>query len=212
MNLIINRFENIKSLINNSNVKIIAVSKTFSYEDISPLVDHGHLHFGENKVQEARSKWLEIKKKKPNINLHMIGKLQSNKAKEAVNLFDYIHSLDNQKLANILSNQEKNANKKLKYFIQVNIDNEKQKSGIGINLLDDFYYYCTRELKINIIGLMAIPPNDSKEEIYFKKLMEVNKLLGLTELSMGMSSDFKIALNYETTFVRIGSSIFGRRN
>ena len=212
MNLIINRFENIKSLINNSNVKIIAVSKTFSYEDISPLVDHGHLHFGENKVQEARSKWLEIKKKKPNINLHMIGKLQSNKAKEAVNLFDYIHSLDNQKLANILSNQEKNANKKLKYFIQVNIDNEKQKSGIGINLLDDFYYYCTRELKINIIGLMAIPPNDSKEEIYFKKLMELNKLLGLTELSMGMSSDFKIALNYETTFVRIGSSIFGRRN
>ena len=212
MNPIINRFENIKSLINNSNVKIIAVSKTFSYEDISPLVDHGHLHFGENKVQEARSKWLEIKKKKPNINLHMIGKLQSNKAKEAVNLFDYIHSLDNQKLANILSNQEKNANKKLKYFIQVNIDNEKQKSGIGINLLDDFYYYCTRELKINIIGLMAIPPNDSKEEIYFKKLMEVNKLLGLTELSMGMSSDFKIALNYETTFVRIGSSIFGRRN
>jgi len=144
--------------------------------------------------------------------LHMIGKLQSNKAKEAVNLFDYIHSLDNQKLANILSNQEKNANKKLKYFIQVNIDNEKQKSGIGINLLDDFYYYCTRELKINIIGLMAIPPNDSKEEIYFKKLMELNKLLGLTELSMGMSSDFKIALNYETTFVRIGSSIFGRRN
>jgi pyridoxal phosphate enzyme (YggS family) len=212
MNPIINRFENIKSLINNSNVKIIAVSKTFSYEDISPLVDHGHLHFGENKVQEARSKWLEIKKKKPNINLHMIGKLQSNKAKEAVNLFDYIHSLDNQKLANILSNQEKNANKKLKYFIQVNIDNEKQKSGIGINLLDDFYYYCTRELKINIIGLMAIPPNDSKEEIYFKKLMELNKLLGLTELSMGMSSDFKIALNYETTFVRIGSSIFGRRN
>jgi pyridoxal phosphate enzyme (YggS family) len=212
MNPIINRFENIKSLINNSNVKIIAVSNTFSYEDISPLVDHGHLHFGENKVQEARSKWLEIKKKKPNINLHMIGKLQSNKAKEAVNLFDYIHSLDNQKLANILSNQEKNANKKLKYFIQVNIDNEKQKSGIGINLLDDFYYYCTRELKINIIGLMAIPPNDSKEEIYFKKLMELNKLLGLTELSMGMSSDFKIALNYETTFVRIGSSIFGRRN
>jgi pyridoxal phosphate enzyme (YggS family) len=212
MNPIINRFENIKSLINNSNVKIIAVSKTFSYEDISPLVDHGHLHFGENKVQEARSKWLEIKKKKPNINLHMIGKLQSNKAKEAVNLFDYIHSLDNQKLENILSNQEKNANKKLKYFIQVNIDNEKQKSGIGINLLDDFYYYCTRELKINIIGLMAIPPNDSKEEIYFKKLMELNKLLGLTELSMGMSSDFKIALNYETTFVRIGSSIFGRRN
>tara|TARA_B100000767_G_scaffold161808_1_gene151862 strand:+ start:24085 stop:24723 length:639 start_codon:yes stop_codon:yes gene_type:complete len=212
MNPIIKRLENIKSLINNSNVKIIAVSKTFSYEQISPLVEYGHLHFGENKVQEARSKWEEIKKKNPNINLHMIGKLQSNKAKDAVNLFDYIHSLDNQKLANILSNQEKNVSKKLKYFIQVNIDNEKQKSGIGINLLDDFFYYCTRELKINIIGLMAIPPNNNKEIIYFKKLMELNKLLGLTELSMGMSSDFKIALSYGTTFVRIGSSIFGNRS
>ena len=212
MNLIISKFENIKSLINNSNVKIIAVSKTFSYEQISPLVEYGHLHFGENKVQEARSKWEEVKKKNPNINLHMIGKLQSNKAKDAVNLFDYIHSLDNQKLANILSNQEKNVSKKLKYFIQVNIDNEKQKSGIGINLLDDFFYYCTRELKINIIGLMAIPPNNNKEIIYFKKLMELNKLLGLTELSMGMSSDFKIALSYGTTFVRIGSSIFGNRS
>ena len=212
MNPIIKRLENIKSLINNSNVKIIAVSKTFSYEQISPLVEYGHLHFGENKVQEARSKWEEVKKKNPNINLHMIGKLQSNKAKDAVNLFDYIHSLDNQKLANILSNQEKNVSKKLKYFIQVNIDNEKQKSGIGINLLDDFFYYCTKELKINIIGLMAIPPNNNKEIIYFKKLMELNKLLGLTELSMGMSSDFKIALSYGTTFVRIGSSIFGNRS
>ena len=212
MNPIIKRLENIKSLINNSNVKIIAVSKTFSYEQISPLVEYGHLHFGENKVQEARSKWEEVKKKNPNINLHMIGKLQSNKAKDAVNLFDYIHSLDNQKLANILSNQEKNVSKKLKYFIQVNIDNEKQKSGIGINLLDDFFYYCTRVLKINIIGLMAIPPNNNKEIIYFKKLMELNKLLGLTELSMGMSSDFKIALSYGTTFVRIGSSIFGNRS
>ena len=212
MNPIIKRLENIKSIINNSNVKIIAVSKTFSYEQISPLVEYGHLHFGENKVQEARSKWEEVKKKNPNINLHMIGKLQSNKAKDAVNLFDYIHSLDNQKLANILSNQEKNVSKKLKYFIQVNIDNEKQKSGIGINLLDDFFYYCTRELKINIIGLMAIPPNNNKEIIYFKKLMELNKLLGLTELSMGMSSDFKIALSYGTTFVRIGSSIFGNRS
>jgi len=212
MNLIIDRLENIKSLINNSNVKIIAVSKTFPYEQIYPLIDYGHLHFGENKVQEALSKWALIKEKKPNINLHMIGKLQSNKAKEAVKLFDYIHSLDSQKLANILSKQEKNTNKKLKYFIQVNIGNEKQKSGIGIDILDDFYYYCTRELKINIIGLMAIPPNDGSEEIYFKKLMELNKLLGLTELSMGMSSDFKIALNYETTFVRIGSSIFGSRS
>jgi|TARA_B100000780_G_scaffold274122_1_gene238684 pyridoxal phosphate enzyme (YggS family) len=212
MNPIINRFENIKSLINNSNVKIVAVSKTFSYDVIRPLVDHGHLHFGENKVQEAVSKWTEAKKNNPHINLHMIGRLQSNKAKDAVRLFDYIHSLDSQKLAANLAKQEDNINKKLKYFIQVNIDNEKQKSGIGINLLDDFYYYCTRELKINIIGLMVIPPNDGRENIYFKKLMELNKLLALKELSMGMSSDFKVALNYETSFVRIGSSIFGKRD
>ncbi len=212
MNLIINRFKNIKSLVTNSNVKIIAVSKTFSYDIICPLVDYGHLHFGENKVQEAQSKWIEVKKNKPNINLHMIGKLQSNKAKDAVKLFDYIHSLDNQKLAIILAKNEKIINKKLKYFIQVNIGNEKQKSGIGIEDLDDFYYYCTKELKINIIGLMTIPPNDGKEVIYYKKLMELNKLLGLKELSMGMSADFKIALDYESTFLRIGSSIFGDRN
>ena len=211
MNLIINNFKNIKSLINNSNVKIIAVSKTFSYDTISPLVDYGHLHFGENKVQEAQSKWSEIKKKQPNINLHMIGKLQSNKAKEAVKLFDYIHSLDSQKLAINLAKQETNANKKLKYFIQVNIGNEKQKAGIGIELLDDFYYYCVKELRINVNGLMSISPNEGKEDIYFKKLMELNKLLDLKELSMGMSSDFQVALNYETTFVRIGSSIFGDR-
>ena len=212
MSPIIVEFKNIKSLIDNSNVKIIAVTKTFSYDYISPLVDYGHLHFGENKVQETLSKWSDQKKKTPNINLHMIGKLQSNKAKEAVKLFDYIHSLDNQKLANALVKQENIYNKKLKYFIQVNIGNEKQKSGIAINILDDFFYYCVKELKMNIIGLMAIPPNDSKADIYFKKLMELNKLLGLKELSMGMSSDFKIALNYETTFVRIGSSIFGNRS
>ena len=212
MNPIISRFENIKSLIGNSNVKIIAVSKTFSPDIIKPLVDHGHLHFGENKVQEAQFKWVDLKKINPNINLHMIGKLQSNKAKEAVKLFDYIHSLDNQKLANILAKQENIANKKLKYFIQVNIGNEKQKSGISINLLDDFYYYCIKELKINIIGLMAIPPDDNQSDDYFKKLMELNKLLGLSELSMGMSSDFNIALKYGSTFVRIGSSIFGSRS
>ena len=142
----------------------------------------------------------------------MIGKLQSNKAKEAIKLFDYIHSLDNQKLANNLAKHESLSNKKLKYFIQVNIGNEKQKSGIRIELLDDFYYYCTKELNINIIGLMAIPPNNKNADNYFKKLMELNKLLNLKELSMGMSSDFKLALNYETTFVRIGSSIFGTRS
>ncbi len=211
MNPIVQRFENIKSLISNSNVKIVAVSKTFTYDHIKPLVDHGHKHFGENKVQEAHSKWHNIKKNNPSINLHMIGRLQSNKAKDAVNLFDYIHSLDSQKLANLLAKYENAANKKLKYFIQVNVGKENQKSGIGIELLDDFYYYCTKELKINIIGLMAIPPNDGNENIYFKNLMELNKSLGLNQLSIGMSADFQIALKHEATFLRIGSSIFGNR-
>jgi len=212
MNLIIKRLENIKSLINNSNVKIVAVSKTFSYDHIEPLIDYGHNHFGENKVQEAQAKWANVRKSRPNLKLHMIGKLQSNKAKEAVNLFDYIHSVDNQKLASLLAKHENNINKKIKYFIQVNIGKENQKSGIDIKYLDDFFYYCTKELKLNIIGLMAIPPNDGKENIYFKNLMELNKMLGLKELSMGMSADFKEALKYETTFIRIGSSIFGNRS
>ena len=211
MNLIVQRFENIKSLINNSNVKIIAVSKTFTYDHIEPLVEYGHVHFGENKVQEAQAKWSNIKITKPNIKLHMIGKLQSNKAKEAVNLFDYIHSLDNQKLAHLLAKHENDANKKLQYFIQVNVGKEKQKSGIGIELLDDFYYYCIKDLRINIIGLMALPPNDGNENIYFKNLMELNKSLGLKQLSLGMSGDYQEALKYEATYVRIGSSIFGNR-
>ena len=211
MNLIVQRFENIKSLTGNSNTKIVAVSKTFTYEHIKPLVDYGHEHFGENKVQEAQSKWNIVKKNNPNINLHMIGKLQSNKAKEAVNLFDYIHSLDSQKLANLLAKHENAANKKLKYFIQVNIAREKQKSGIGIELLDDFYYYCTKELNINVIGLMTLPPNDGNQSVHFKNLMELNKSLGLKELSMGMSEDYEKALKYEATFLRIGSSIFGKR-
>ena len=212
MNLIIKRLENIKSLINNSNIKIVAVSKTFSYDHIEPLINYGHNHFGENKVQEAQAKWENVRKSKPNLKLHMIGKLQSNKAKEAVNLFDYIHSVDNQKLASLLAKHENNINKKIKYFIQVNIGKENQKSGIDIKYLDDFFYYCTKEFKLNIIGLMAIPPNDGKENIYFKNLMELNKMLGLKELSMGMSADFKEALKFETTFVRIGSSIFGNRD
>ena len=153
----------------------------------------------------------QYKKKNPNIKLHMIGKLQSNKAREAVNLFDYIHSLDSEKLANFLAKFQNAANKKLKYFIQVNVGKEKQKSGIAIELVDDFYSYCTRELNINVIGLMAIPPNDGNETIHFKNLMELNKSLGLKELSLGMSGDFKTALKYESTFVRIGSSIFGNR-
>jgi len=211
MNSIVENFENIKSLISDSNVKIVAISKTFAYDQVKPLVEYGHIHFGENKVQEAQSKWLDIKEKYPNINLHMIGRLQSNKAKEAVNLFDYVHSLDSQKLADLLAKHENAANKKLKYFIQVNIGKEKQKSGIGVELLDDFYYYCTKDLKLNVIGLMALPPNDGNESEYFKMLMELNKSIGLKELSMGMSGDFKKALKYEATYIRIGSSIFGSR-
>ena len=211
MSIIVERFNKIKSNINNK-ANIIAVSKTFSFQHIEPLVKAGHIHFGENKVQEATQKWIEPKKIYPNIKLHMIGKLQSNKAKEAVNLFDYIHSVDNPKLASLLAKHQNNINKNLNYFIQVNIGNESQKSGINIKSLDEFFYYCTKDLKLNIIGLMAIPPNNGKENFYFKNLMELNKLLGLKELSMGMSADFQIALKYEATFLRIGSSIFGNRS
>ena len=211
MTSIVQRFENIKSLINNSNVKIIAVSKTFTYEKIKPLVDYGHTHFGENKVQEAQVKWTEVKKNNQDLKLHMIGKLQSNKAKEAVHLFDYIHSVDTPKLANLLSKHENNINKKIKYFIQVNLLKEKQKTGVGTDTLDDFFYHCTKDLNMNVIGLMAIPPNDGQENTHFKNLMELNQSFGLKDLSMGMSGDFKEALKYDTTFVRIGSSIFGKR-
>jgi len=212
MNSIIKNFQNIKSLIDNSNIKIVAVSKTMPYEIIKPLVDYGHCHFGENKVQEAEAKWAQVKKNKPDLKLHMIGKLQSNKAKDAVKLFDYIHSVDNQKLASSLSKYEQNYEKKIKYFIQVNLAKEKQKGGIGIDSLDDFFNYCTKDLKLNIIGLMAIPPNDEQADMYFKGLMELNLSLGLRELSMGMSGDFQKAIQYKTTFVRIGSSIFGARS
>lgn len=208
---IISNFKKVKTIINNDKINIIAVSKSFNYDHIKPLVDFGHNHFGENKVQEAHSKWLNIKNKFPQINLHMIGKLQSNKAKEAVSLFDFIHSLDNIKLANLLFKFEKILNKKRKYFIQVNLGKEKQKNGVDINNLDKFYKYCVNELQLNVIGLMAIPPNDGNENLYFKVLMELKDTLGLEELSMGMSGDFKIALKYNTTFVRIGSAIFGSR-
>ena len=209
---IVQNFVKIKSIINDDNVKIIAVSKTFSYEYIKPLVDYGHVHFGENKIQEAQMKWREIKKNQPSIKLHMIGKLQSNKAKDAVNLFDYIHSVDNLKLAKLLAQYENDINKKLSYFIQVNIGHEPQKSGISPDGLEDFYHYCTRDLKLNIIGLMAIPPNDNKESFYFQNLMELNQSLQLKDLSMGMSGDFQEAIKYKSTFVRIGSSIFGNRD
>ena len=215
MNIIVERFNKIKSNITNSNArnptKIVAVSKTFSLEHIMPLVDHGHLHFGENKVQEAEVKWNKIKNKKKDIQLHMIGKLQSNKAKKAVEIFDYIHSVDSQKLADVLSKSQNAINKSIKYFIQVNIGNELQKTGIAFNEVDGFYNYCSREKNMNIIGLMAIPPNDGNTEKYFKSLSELNYSLGLKELSMGMSSDYMSAINYKATYLRIGSSIFGNR-
>ena len=216
MNIIIERFNkiqsNISKLKNSKSPKIIAVSKTFSLDHIMPLIEHGHNHFGENKVQEAEAKWLQIKKEKKNLQLHMIGRLQSNKAKQAVKIFDYIHSLDSQKLADILSKSQNEINKSLNYFIQVNIGNEKQKSGINYNEVDQFYNYCTKEKKMNILGLMAIPPQDENIEKYFKSLSDLNSSLGLTELSMGMSSDYIQAINYKASYLRIGSAIFGNRS
>jgi PLP dependent protein len=158
------------------------------------------------------SKWIEIKKNNKDLKLHMIGKLQSNKARDAVNLFDYVHSLDNQKLADTLRKQELNQNKKLKYFIQVNVGNELQKSGIPVTELDSFYNYCANEAKLEIIGLMVIPPNEKNTSKYFKALENLNKSLALKELSMGMSADYTEAIKYGATFVRIGSSIFGSRS
>ena len=216
MNIIIDRFEKIKSKISSLKsdkpVNIIAVSKTFSLDYIQPLIDYGHIHFGENKVQETLSKWSEQKKINNSLKLHMIGKLQSNKAKDAVKIFDYIHSVDNQKLADVLAKSQTNLNKNLKYFIQVNIGNEIQKSGIPVNDLDGFYNYCVNEINLNILGLMVIPPIDQSPQKYFKLLNELNKSLSLDNLSMGMSADYIDAVKYGSNFVRVGSSIFGSRS
>ncbi len=215
MNTIVDRFKKIQFKINSLKPKnpanIIAVSKTFSLDYIKPLIDYGHLHFGENKVQEAIAKWSDQKKINKNLKLHMIGKLQTNKVKDAVQLFDYIHSLDNQKLADALAKHQMNSNKNLEYFIQVNIGNELQKSGVHINELDAFYNYCINEVKLNIIGLMVIPPANENAEKYFKTLNELNKSLALKNISMGMSADYIEAINHGSTYVRIGSSIFGSR-
>lgn len=216
MNIIVDRYNKIKSNIDllkpKRLVNIIAVSKTFSLGHIQPLIDYGHDHYGENKVQEALAKWSEIIKKKPDINLHMIGKLQSNKAKDAVKTFNYIHSLDNQKLADALAKNEINQNKNLKYFIQVNIGNEIQKNGIPVSELDAFYNYCTKEKKLKILGLMVIPPNDRNTKKYFNSLYELNSSLALNDLSMGMSADYEEAVACGATYVRIGSLIFGTRS
>jgi pyridoxal phosphate enzyme (YggS family) len=192
--------------------KIIAVSKTFPIDKILPLIEHGHTDFGENKVQEAIEKWTDVKKKYHSIKLHMIGKLQTNKVKFAINLFDYIHSLDNFKLAKKISDEQKKNNKKPKIFIQINIGNESQKSGINPMELNEFYNNCINDLNLDIKGIMCLPPNDNKGDFYFKKMSELIQRISVNELSMGMSNDYLEAFNYGATFLRIGSKIFGNRN
>ena len=179
---------------------------------ILPLINHGHIHFGENKVQEAIEKWSNIKNDFQHIKLHMIGKLQTNKVKYVIPLFDYIHSLDSLKLAEKISNEEKKKNKKLKIFIQINIGDENQKSGISVDSLTNFYNICTKELSLNIIGLMCLPPNNDNSSIYFSKMEKLSKNINLENLSMGMSQDYIEAIKYKSTYLRIGSKIFGNRN
>jgi pyridoxal phosphate enzyme (YggS family) len=194
----------------NNYPKIVAVSKTFKIDKILPLIDHGHVDYGENKVQEAFEKWTEIKKINSNIKLHMIGKLQTNKVKFAVQIFDYIHSVDSQKLAKKIADEQNKINKKIKIFLQVNIGDENQKSGINKTDINQLVSYC-KEIGLDLIGLMCIPPANIDPEGYFNEMNKLNKTLDLNELSMGMSSDFLIATKYFSTYVRIGSSIFGKR-
>ena len=194
------------------NLKIIAVSKTFPMSEINPLIESGQIHFGENKVQEAVDKWSDIKKLNKNLKLHMIGKLQTNKVKYAVPLFDYIHSLDNIKLAEKIASEQIKKNRDLKIFIQVNIGNESQKSGINISDLKNFYEKCTHELNLNIIGLMCLPPQYGLVKNYFNEMVELKKIINVGDLSMGMSEDYLEAVASGATFIRIGSKIFGDRS
>ena len=204
--------EDLKNKINNyHNVKIIAVSKTFPIKAIMPLIEYGHLEYGENKVQEAITKWTDIKLTNPNIKLHLIGKLQTNKVKFAIKLFDYIHSVDTKKLAKKIADEELKQNKKIKIFLQVNIGNEEQKSGINKDCLSDLYLYC-KNLNLDVVGIMCIPPADEKSETYFKEMASLTKKLNLKELSMGMSADYIEAAKNSSTYLRIGSNIFGKRN
>ena len=191
--------------------EIIVVSKTFSIEKVLPLIDSGHIHFGENKVQEAEMKWTSIKSKYKNLQLHMIGKLQSNKAKKALKIFDYIHSLDNAKLASKIFQYQNELNRKVKLFIQVNVGMEDQKSGIPLKDLDNFYNYCSRELLLDVVGLMCLPPINSQSDNYFKDLKNAAEKINLKDLSMGMSSDFEKATINGSTYLRIGSAILGKR-
>ena len=194
----------------NNHPKIIAVSKTFKIDKILPLIEHGHINYGENKVQEAVEKWTDVKKTNPELKLHMIGKLQTNKVKYAVQIFDYIHSVDSEKLAKKIADEQNKINKKIKIFLQVNIGNEDQKSGIDTNQVSQLASYC-KEVELDLIGLMCIPPINLNPESYFEEMNKLNKKLGFKELSMGMSSDYLTAVKYLSTYVRVGSSIFGQR-
>ena len=203
--------ELIKSKANHDKLtKIIAVSKTFPIENVLPLIEHGHLHFGENKVQEALNKWSDIKLKNNAIKLHLIGGLQTNKVKFALRIFDYIHSLDSEKLANKIADEQEKQKKKPKIFIQVNVGDEDQKSGIDQKNLNDFYKFC-KNLNLNIIGTMCIPPNDGNTDKYFSKMNDINQELNFKELSMGMSGDYLEAIKNNATYIRVGSKIFGSR-
>ena len=191
--------------------KIIAVSKTFKIDKILPLINYGHINFGENKIQEAVDKWTEIKVKNTNIKLHMIGKLQTNKVKFAVKLFDYIHSVDNKKLAQKIADEQKKVNKKIKIFIQVNIGDEEQKSGVKKTQVSDLISYC-KKINLDVVGLMCLPPAGDNSYLYFNEMDLLNKSFGLSELSMGMSSDYIDATKNSSTYLRIGSAIFGKRD
>ena len=192
-------------------ITVIAISKTFKLEKILPLIDYGHLDYGENKVQEAFDKWSDIKSKKPDIKLHLVGKLQSNKVKFAVKIFDFIHSVDTKKLAKKIADEELKLKKKIKIFIQVNIGNEDQKSGVNREELEDLFLYC-KSLNLDVIGLMCLPPANHDPDPFFSELNELNKKFNLTELSMGMSSDYVKAIEHSSTYLRIGSEIFGQRS
>ena len=195
----------------NNNPKIVAVSKTFKIDKILPLIEHGHIDYGENKVQEATEKWTEIKKIHSHVKLHMIGKLQTNKVKFAVQIFDYIHSVDSKKLAKKIVDEQNKINKKIKIFLQVNISNENQKSGVNKNDVNQLVSYC-EEIGLDLMGLMCIPPINIDPEVYFEEMNKLNKDLDFEELSMGMSSDFLLAAKHLSTYLRIGSSIFGQRS
>ena len=210
---VVKNFDLVKDEISNyKNVNIIAVSKTFSISHILPLINHGHHHFGENKVQEAQEKWTSIKNDFPDLKLHLIGKLQTNKVKFALPLFDYIHSLDSIKLAEKISIEQKKKNFKPKIFIQINLGKENQKSGIDENDLENFHERCVNEFNLNIIGIMCLPPFDEDPIPFFKKMQILSESLKLKEISMGMSNDYMDALKYNASYIRVGSKIFGNRS